>query len=85
MDDLPDAGVPRGFKDVERAEDVRLHRLPGMNVGVRDGDERTEVEDNVNVPDGVADGARVFEVAHDNPHPLQALLREQPQEAGIVS
>ena len=39
MNYFPDAGISCRLKDVERTEDVRLNRLPGMDVGVRDRDE----------------------------------------------
>ncbi len=85
VDDLLDAGIPGRLKDVERTDDVRLHRLPGTGVGVGDGDERTQVEDDVDAPDGAPDGVGIPQIAHEDTHPVQSLRWEQPQETGVVS
>ena len=58
-----DAQLPGGFKDVERAEDVGLDGLDGVEVGVGNGDEGAEVVDQVAATCGFEDGGGVAEIA----------------------
>jgi len=64
MDQLA-ADLAAGLEDVEGADDVGLDDLDGVVVGVGDGDERTEVEDEILACGGTFDGIGIAQVASD--------------------
>src|SRR5439155_4692019 len=63
MDDASDAGPPGRLEDVERAPDVRVDERLRRDVGVRDRDERREMEDDLDSVGGRLDEPGVADVA----------------------
>ena len=63
LDEPPDAVAPGGLERVERAADVRVDERLRRDVGVRDRDQRGQVEDHLDVLGRRLDEPRVADVA----------------------
>ena len=77
------ADLAAGLEDVEGADDVGLDDLDGVVVGIGDGDERAEVEDEIGACGGTFDGIGIAQVASDQRCLGADISGEETQETAI--
>src|SRR3972149_5454803 len=83
MHDPGGSGLTGGVQDIERSHDIRFDGLPGVDIGVGDGNQGAQVKDYFRVFYRLADGVAVPEVAHDDLDFLEALPGDQLQQPAV--